>query len=229
MRFHENLRVWNIILVFILTAGIMVIDPLTAQAQLKIAKLKYNGGGDWYANKTALPNLIQFCNRELGMSLEADEDMIEVGSADLFLYPYVYMTGHGNVVFSETEALNLRNYLIGGGFLHIDDNYGLDKFIRLELKKVFPELELVELPFTHPVYHQKFDFPSGLPKIHEHDGKPAQGFGLLYEGRLVVFYSFECDLGNGWEDPKIHNDPEEKRQQALRMGANIIAYCFTSY
>jgi len=200
-----------------------------SRAQLKIAKLKYNGGGDWYANKTALPNLIKFCNKELGMDLESEEDMIEVGSPDLFLYPYVYMTGHGNVIFSEADALNLRNYLIGGGFLHIDDNYGLDKFIRIELKKVFPELELVELPFNHPIYQQKFKFPSGLPKIHEHDGKPAQGFGLVYEGRLVAFYSFECDLGNGWEDSRIHNDPEEKRQQALQMGANLISFCFTSY
>jgi hypothetical protein len=199
-----------------------------AQNQLKIAKLKYNGGGDWYANKTALPNLIKFCNQELGTNLQLEEDVVEVGSRDLFLYPYVYMTGHGNVVFSEAEAANLRKYLIGGGFLHIDDNYGLDKFIRIELKKVFPELELVELPFNHPIYHQKFDFPQGLPKIHEHDGKPPQGFGLIYEGRLIAFYSYECDLGNGWEDVRIHNDPEEKRQQALRMGANLIAYCFTN-
>ncbi|HEX8059782.1 MAG TPA: DUF4159 domain-containing protein [Cyclobacteriaceae bacterium] len=198
-----------------------------AQAQLKIAKLKYNGGGDWYANKTALPNLIRFCNKELNLLLEAEEDAVEVGSQELFNYPYVYMTGHGNVVFSAEEASNLRNYLLAGGFLHIDDNYGLDKFIRIELKKVFPELELVELPFDHPIYHQKFDFPKGLPKIHEHDGKPAQGFGLIYEGRLVAFYSFECDLGNGWEDQRIHNDPVEKREQALKMGANIISYCFT--
>lgn len=200
---------------------------LFGQAQIKIAKLKYNGGGDWYANKTALPNLIKFCNQELGMTIYPEEDVVEAGSSDIFLYPYVYMTGHGNVVFSEAEAANLRKYLIGGGFLHIDDNYGLDKFIRLELKKVFPELELVEIPFDHPVYHQKFNFPKGLPKVHEHDGKPAQGFGLMYQGRLVVFYSYECDLGNGWEDQRVYNDPEEKRQQALRMGANIIAYCFT--
>lgn len=199
----------------------------TAQAQLKIAKLKYGGGGDWYANKTALPNLIKFCNEQFAMNLSAEEDAVEVGSRDLFSYPYLYMTGHGNVVFSTEEAQNLRNYLMGGGFLHIDDNYGLDKFIRIELKKVFPELELVELPFTHPIYHQKFNFPKGLPKIHEHDGKPAQGLGLLYEGRLVVYYSFECDLGNGWEDPRIHNDPEAKRQEALQMGANIISFCFT--
>jgi hypothetical protein len=200
----------------------------TGQGSLKIAKLKYNGGGDWYANKTALPNLIAFCNKELGMNLNAEEAIAEAGSPDLFDYPYLYMTGHGNVVFSNEEASNLRNYLIGGGFLHVDDNYGLDKFIRIELKKVFPELELIEVPFTHPIYHQKFNFPNGLPKIHEHDGKPAQGFGLFYEGRLVVFYSYECDLGNGWEDRRIYNDPEEKRQQALKMGANILAYCFTS-
>ena len=215
------------ILAFVLTLSIICVFGQSAQAQLKIAKLKYNGGGDWYANKTALPNLIRFCNKELNLLLEAEEDAVDVGSQELFNYPYVYMTGHGNVVFSPEEASNLRNYLIAGGFLHIDDNYGLDKFIRIELKKVFPELELIELPFDHPIYHQKFDFPKGLPKIHEHDGKPAQGFGLIYEGRLVAFYSFECDLGNGWEDQRIHNDPAEKREQALKMGANIISYCFT--
>lgn len=202
---------------------------LAGQAQVKIAKLKYNGGGDWYANKTSLPNLIAFANRELHTNLAAEEDVVEVGNSDLFLYPYIYMTGHGNVIFNDAEAANLRKYLLGGGFLHIDDNYGMDKFIRLELKKVFPELELVELPFDHPVYHQKFDFPRGLPKIHEHDGKPSQGLGLLYEGRLVVFYSYECDLGNGWEDARIHNDPEAKRLEALRMGANLLSYCLTHY
>lgn len=209
--------------------GLLLAMMLTSSAfaQVKIAKLKYNGGGDWYANKTALPNLIAFCNKELNTELAAEDEVVEVGSIDLFLYPYVYMTGHGNVVFSASEATNLRKYLLSGGFLHIDDNYGMDKFVRLEMKKVFPELDFVELPFDHPIYHQKFSFPKGLPKIHEHDGKPAQGFGLVYEGRLVAFYSFECDLGNGWEDQRIHNDPEEKRQQALRMGANLISYCFT--
>jgi hypothetical protein len=207
---------------------LLIVASANAQLPIKIAKLKYSGGGDWYANKTALPNLIQFTNRELGLNLAPEEDIVEAGSRDIFLYPYVYMTGHGNVVFSEADAANLRKYLIGGGFLHVDDNYGLDKFIRIELKKIFPELELVQLPFDHPIYHQKFKFPKGLPKIHEHDGKPAQGLGLLYNGRLVVFYSFECDLGNGWEDQRIHNDPQEKREQALRMGANILAYCFTS-
>lgn len=220
----EMRKILRFILLLIIVSG--ALQP--AVAQLKIGKLKYNGGGDWYANKTALPNLIRFCNKELNLALEGEEDAVEVGSAELFNYPYVYMTGHGNVVFSPDEAANLRNYLIAGGFLHIDDNYGLDKFIRIELKKVFPELELTELPFDHPIYHQKFDFPKGLPKIHEHDGKPAQGFGLIYEGRLVAFYSFECDLGNGWEDQRIHNDPAAKREDALRMGANIISYAFTN-
>ncbi|MCE7862386.1 MAG: DUF4159 domain-containing protein [Bacteroidetes bacterium CHB5] len=201
---------------------------LQAQPVIKIAKLKYNGGGDWYANKTALPNLVEFCNKELGTTMQIDDEVAEAGSTDIYNYPYVYMTGHGNVVFSSDEAQNLRNYLISGGFLHIDDNYGLDKFIRLELKKIFPELELTEVPYSHAIYHQKFNFPAGLPKIHEHDGKPAQGFGLFYEGRLVVFYSYECDLGNGWEDQRIHNVPAEKRQQALQMGANILSYCFTT-
>jgi len=166
----------NLVAFIYLLAGLVT---TTCNAQLKIAKLKYNGGGDWYANKTALPNLIRFCNQELGTTLQEEEDVVEVSSPALFDYPYIYMTGHGNVVFSSDEATNLRNYLIAGGFLHVDDNYGLDKFFRLELKKVFPELELVEVPFTHPIYHQKFDFPKGLPKIHEHDGKPAQGFGLF--------------------------------------------------
>lgn len=198
-----------------------------AQSPLQIAKLQYQGGGDWYANKTALPNLIAFCNNNLSTNISPEEAIIEVGSEFLFTYPYVYMTGHGNVVFSESEAENLRNYLIGGGFLHIDDNYGLDKFIRLEMKKVFPELDFIELPFNHPIYHQTYNFENGLPKIHEHDGKPAQGFGLIYEGRLICFYTYECDLGNGWEDQQIYNDPEELRQKALQMGANIISFCFT--
>ncbi len=210
----------------ILFLALLIVTASQGQ-NLKLAKVKYNGGGDWYANKTALPNLIEFCNRNLNMSLAAEEDVVEIGSSDVFLYPYLYMTGHGNIVFSSQEAENLRKYLLAGGFLHIDDNYGLDQFIRLEMKKVFPNLEFVELPFDHPIYHQKYDFDAGLPKIHEHDGKPAQGFGLIHEGRLVCFYSFESDLGNGWEDQSIYNDPEEVRQKALKMGANIISYAFT--
>lgn len=194
---------------------------------VKLAKLKYEGGGDWYANKTALPNLIAYCNENIDTNLAPEEEVVEINSPELFFYPYVYMTGHGNIVFSDADAENLRKYLVSGGFLHIDDNYGLDQFIRLEMKKVFPELEFVELPFNHPIYHQKFDFDKGLPKIHEHDGNPSQGFGLIYEGRLVCFYSYEADLGNGWEDQRIYNDPEELRQKALQMGANIIAFAFT--
>ncbi len=197
--------------------------------QLKMAKLKYSGGGDWYANKTALPNLAKFCNENLKTSFDVQDAVVEAGSPELFEYSYVYMTGHGNVVFSGSEAENIRNYLIAGGFLHIDDNYGLDAYIRLEMKKIFPELEFVQLPFDHPIYDQKFKFEKGLPKIHEHDNKPPQGFGLIYEGKLVCFYSYESDLGNGWEDKRIHNDPEETRLKALRMGANIISFALTQY
>ena len=154
-------------------------------------------------------------------------DIVEVGNKELFAYPFVHMTGHGNVNFSYSEAQNLRKYLLSGGFLHIDDNYGMDKFVRLEMKKVFPELEFIELPFTHAIYHQKYDFNNGLPKVHEHDGKSPQGFGLIWEGRLICFYSYECDLGNGWEDQTIYNDPEETRLKALKMGSNIISYSFT--
>ncbi len=195
----------------------------------KIAKLKYNGGGDWYANKTSLPNLIRFCNQNLNMNIAPEEAVVEVGSPELFSYPFVHMTGHGNVVFSDAEAQNLRNYLTSGGFLHIDDNYGLDQYIRKEMKKVFPEYDFVELPFDHPIYSQKYTFKNGLPKIHEHDNKPPQGFGIIHKGRLVCFYSYETDLGNGWEDAEVHNDPENKRQEALQMGANILAYALTQY
>ncbi|MFQ5446367.1 MAG: DUF4159 domain-containing protein [Saprospiraceae bacterium] len=193
---------------------------------LKLALLKYSGGGDWYANPTSLTNLARFCNANLGTSFDPDYATVEVGSAEIFNYPFVHMTGHGNVVFSDAEAENLRNYLIGGGFLHIDDNYGLDKYVRVAMKKVFPQQDFIELPFEHPIYHQKFEFKAGLPKIHKHDGKPPQGFGLFWEGRLVCFYSYECDLGDGWENQEVHKDPEEKRRQALQMGANIIQYVF---
>jgi hypothetical protein len=214
-----------------ITAIILILSCsslISGQSNLKIAKLKYSGGGDWYANKTALPNLITFANKELSTQIYEEDDVVEAGSLNIFLYPFVYMTGHGNVNFSPSDAENLRKYLTGGGFLHVDDNYGMDRFFRIELKKVFPELDLVELPFDHPIYHQKFKFPKGLPKIHEHDGKPAQGLGLFYEGRLVLFYSYESDLGNGWEDRHIHNTPEEIRQLALKMGSNILSYCFTN-
>jgi len=193
----------------------------------KIGLLKYNGGGDWYANlETSLPNLIKFCNENIGTNINREQGVVEVGSPELFNYPFVHMTGHGNVIFSEQEAKNLRNYLVGGGFLHVSDNYGLDVFIRREMKKVFPELSFVELPFSHPIYHQKYDFADGPPKIHEHDGKPAQGFGLIYEGRLVCFYDYQCDLGDGWEDYEIHKDSPEIHLKALKMGADMIQYVF---
>lgn len=193
---------------------------------VKIAVMKYNGGGDWYSNPTSVPNLITFCNENLKTNIDPEPGTVEPGSPEIFNYAYVDLTGHGNVFFSEGEAANLRKYLEGGGFLQISDNYGIDQFIRREMKKVFPELDFVELPFNHPIYHQKYQFSDGLPKVHEHDGKPAQGFGLIYKGRLVCFYNYECDLGDGWEDRSVHNDPEEVRQKALQMGANIISYVF---
>jgi hypothetical protein len=193
----------------------------------QIALLKYQGGGDWYANPTSLPNLISFCNSNLGTKIDLEPATVEVGSPDIFNYPFLHMTGHGNVVFNQHDAENLRAYLLSGGFLHIDDNYGMDPFIRPELKKVFPELDLKELPFSHPIYHQAYSFPKGLPKVHDHDSKAPQGFGLIYEGRLLVFYTYESDLGDGWEDAEVHKDSDETRQKALQMGANMISYVFT--
>lgn len=197
------------------------------EPSFKIALLKYNGGGDWYANlETSLPNLIKFCNENLETNIHTEQGIVEAGSPEIFNYPFVHMTGHGNWVLSNAEAENLRKYLLAGGFLHIDDNYGLDPYVRPQMKKVFPELDFVELPFSFPLYHQKYEFPNGLPKVHEHEGKAPQGFGLLFEGRLVCFYSFESDLGDGWENQEIHKNSQEARTKALRMGANLIQYVF---
>lgn len=203
----------------------LVASLVLGQGTYQLAVLKYSGGGDYYANPTALPNLIGYTNQNLGTNISKDVPYVEVGSQDLFQYPMVHMTGHGNVVFSSAEAENLRTYLLAGGFLHIDDNYGMDEFIRVELKKVFPNNQLVELPFDHPIFHQKYDF-NGLPKIHEHDGKRPQAFGIIENGRLVCLYTYETDLSDGWEDQPVHNDPPEKRTQALQMGANILMYAF---
>lgn len=193
----------------------------------QIGLLKYSGGGDWYANlETSLPNLIKYCNTNIKTNINPEQAIVEVGSTEIFNYPFIHMTGHGNVVFSNQEAENLRKYLLAGGFLHVSDNYGMDKFIRTELKKVFPELDLVELPFSHPIYHQTYNFEKGLPKVHEHDNKPPQGFGLIYKGRLVCFYDAECDLGDGWESYEVHKDSPEAHEKALKMGANIISYAF---
>lgn len=211
----------------VLLSFLLLMSPSNSEEPtLRLALLKYNGGGDWYANPTSLENLAEFCNSALGTDMNPDYATVEPSSSDLFNYPFVHITGHGNIVFSPAEAENMRNYLIGGGFLHADDNYGMDPYLRVALKKVFPELSLVELPFEHEIYHQKFKFPGGLPKIHEHDGGAPQGFGLIWEGRVVCFYSFETDLGDGWEDPEIHRDPPEIREKALQMGSNIVSYAF---
>ena len=206
-------------------ALILTISFLSANAQ-DVAILKYNGGGDWYSNPTAIPNLVAFANTNIKTNISKNPQSVAVGSEDIFNYPMLFMTGHGNVFFSDEDAENLRNYLISGGFLHISDNYGLDKFIRKELKKVFPKALFQEIPSNHPIYNQTFKFPNGIPKIHEHDKKPAQGFGLFFEGRLVVFYDYETDLSDGWEDEIIHNNPKSVREKALKMGANIIEYAF---
>ena len=207
--------------------ALMLLCGLSATAQqTQIALVRYNGGGDWYANPTSLTNLIAFCNADQQMNLNPEYATVDVGSSEIFNYPFLHITGHGNIVFTAQEAQNLRNYLTGGGFLHIDDNYGLREFVVPQMKKVFPELDFVELPFSHPIYHQRYDFPNGLPKIHEHDNLPPKGYGLVYEGRVVCFFSWECDLGDGWEDQDVHNDSQETRIKALRMGSNLIRYAF---
>lgn len=193
---------------------------------VKIALLKYNGGGDWYANPTSLPNLITFCNQNINTNIYPEPSTIEVGSPEIFNFPFVHMTGHGNIIFSKGDVINLRAYLEGGGFLHCDDNYGLDEYFRREMKKVFPDKEFVELPPSHPIFHQKYGFNEGLPKIHEHDNLRPQAFGIFIDDRLVCLYTYECDLGDGWEDIEVHQDPQELRLKALKMGANIISYVF---
>lgn len=192
----------------------------------EIAVLKYKGGGDWYANPTSLPNLISYCNSNLNTKINPKPQTVEPDSPDIYQFPFIHMTGHGNVFFSENDIENLRNYLFSGGFLHIDDNYGMEPYLVKELKKVFPNKELVELPRTHPIFSSAFKFPEGLPKIHEHDGERPQAFGIFEKDRLILLFTYESDLGNGWEDEAVHNDPLEVREKALRMGANIIKYVF---
>jgi len=211
----------------LLNICLLLITTSFTTPSYQIALLKYSGGGDWYVNTTSLPNLVRFSNQNLKTAISEDITTIDAGNPEIVNYPFVHMTGHGNVLFSDQEAQNLRKYLMAGGFLHIDDNYGLDKYVRPQMKKVFPELDFIELPFSHPIYHQKYDFPRGLPKVHEHDNKAPQGFGLIYENRLVCFYTYECDLGDGWEDQAVHGDSEPIRLKALQMGANILSYIFT--
>ena len=194
----------------------------------EIALVKYSGGGDWYANPTSLPNLIKYCNSNINTKIKPKPATVEPNSPDLFSYPFIHITGHGNVVFSDADINNLRNYGISGGFLHIDDNYGMDQYIRKEITKIFPNNALVEIPSNHQIFQKPYLFSSGLPKIHEHDGKRPQAFGVFVENRLVLLYTFECDLGDGWEDPEVNNDPIEVREKALKMGANIINYIFNN-
>lgn len=217
-------RVWIILLGLFMLPGLL----RAQETKLKIALLKYKGGGDWYANPTSLPNLMRFCNTNLKMNFAEEPVTVDPGSRDIFNYPFVHMTGHGNVAFTPVEVQNLREYLLSGGFLHVDDNYGLDKAFRREIKKVFPDDELVELPWDHPVFAQKYKFKEGLPKVHEHDDKRPQAFGIVKEGRLVVLFTYESDLGDGWEDTDVHKDPEEKHIDALKMGANIVSYVFSN-
>lgn len=194
----------------------------------EIALVKYSGGGDWYANPTSLPNLIKYCNANINTTINTKVATVQPGSPDLFSYPFIHMTGHGNVVFSDAEVSNLNKYMTSGGFLHIDDNYGMDQYIRKEIKKIFPNNPLIEIPANHIIFQKPYLFSSGLPKIHEHEGKRPQAFGIFVENRLVLLYTFECDLGDGWEDPEVHNDPVAIREKALKMGANIISYIFNN-
>ena len=206
---------------------LLLIPLLFGQYDFTIARLKYGGGGDWYGDPSSLPNLLAAINDRTTIRAAPREATVEITDPELFNYPYLYMTGHGNVRFTDEEVTILRNYFAAGGFLHADDNYGMDSSFRREMKKVFPDSPLTELPFDHPIYNSFYNFTDGLPKIHEHDGKPPQGLGILYDNRLIIFYTYECDLGDGWEDPDVHNDPPEKREAALRMGINIVVYSLT--
>jgi hypothetical protein len=207
--------------------AVMVMALLLGQYDFTIARLEYEGGGDWYSNPSSLPNLLRALNERTTIRAPQREEMVEITDPKLFDYPYLYLNGHGNIRFTDEEIKILKDYFAAGGFLHADDNYGMDSSFRREMKRVFPSFVLVELPLDHPIYRAFYEFPKGLPKIHEHDNKPSQGFGIFYENRLAVFYTYECDLGDGWEDPDVHQDPPEKREAAIRMGINIIVYSLT--
>ena len=205
---------------------LLIISVGNISSAQELAVLKYKGGGDWYSNPTAVSNLIKFCNANINTTMNLKPEVVEPNSTDIFQYPLLHMTGHGNVFFSDDDVENLRNYLISGGFLHIDDNYGMQPYVTKELEKLFPNNELIELPTNHPIFNQTFNFPNGLPKIHEHDGLPPKALGVFHEGRLVLLFTLQSDLGDGWEDPEVHNDPQDVREKALKMGANIIKYAF---
>ena len=193
----------------------------------QIAVLKYKGGGDWYSNPTSLPNLVKFCNKSIMTDIDVNVAIVDAGSPEIFNYPFVHMTGHGNVFFDDNEIDNIRNYLLAGGFLHIDDNYGLKDLAMSQTQKVFPELQWSELPYSHLLFQKPYAFPDGLPKVHEHDNKAPQAFALIYDGRIICLLTYECDLGDGWEDQRVHGDSDEIRLKALKMGANIISYVFS--
>lgn len=218
-------RIYNSFRLIVVLA--FLLNSLLLEAQ-QIAVLKYKGGGDWYSNPTALPNLAKFCNTNINTAINLKIEVVEPNSIDIFQYPFVHMTGHGNVFFNEDDIENLRNYLISGGFLHIDDNYGMAPYVLKEIEKLFPNNQLIEVPVNHPIYNQTFSFPNGLPKIHEHEGLPPKAMGIFHQDRLVLLFTTESDLGDGWEDPEVHNDPAEVREKALKMGANLIQYVFSN-
>lgn len=218
-------------ILIILLFGIGISNAGLAQetGNFEIARIKYRGGGDWYNDPSALSNLIQFTREAVSIPISPKYKDVAIGSSDIFSYPFAFLTGHGNIAINDSEAANLRKYLENGGFLYIDDDYGLDTYARAMMKKVFPEEEFIEIPFGHPIYHQLYEFPDGLPKIHEHDNKPPQGFGIFRKGKMVVFYTYESNLGDGWTDAEVHGDPAEIREQSLRMGANLLIYALTNF
>ncbi len=216
-----------LLLILFCPAGTADSQGLRVSSALKIARVKYAGGGDWYNDPSEEVNLLLFVHQQTGMDVDARYEYVDLGDDRLFTYPFLFLTGHGNIAFSDNEVRRLRTYLENGGFLYADDDYGMDRAFRREIKKVLPQQELVELPFQHPLYHVLFQFPSGPPKTHEHNGKPPQGFGLFHNGRLVVYYTYESNPSDGWADPDVHKDPEAKRQEALRFGTNLVLYAMT--
>jgi hypothetical protein len=227
MKYMQSIRTACLAVPCLALLLVAALAPPAAPEEFNIARLKYRGGGDWYSDPTSMPNLLARVRRDLGLEAARDEVKLDIMNQSLFNYPFAYMTGHGKVKFSEEEAARLRLYLTSGGFLWADDNYGMDEYFRKEIRKVFPDVELVEVPFSHEIYHVVYDFPDGLPKIHEHHGGPPHGYGIVYEGRLVVFYSYNTDIGDGLEDAGVHDDPPEKREAATRMAVNIVAYALT--
>jgi hypothetical protein len=211
--------------IFLMVFMFLAINTFAQKTQ--VAVLKYKGGGDWYSNPTSLPNLVKYCNQNLNTDIDANVAVVDAGSLDIFNYPFVHMTGHGNVFFDDNDVKNLRSYLLAGGFIHIDDNYGMKDYVMSQMQKAFPELQWVELPYSHEIFKKPYHFPEGLPKIHEHDNKPPQAFAMIYEGRMICLLTYECDLGDGWEDQRVHYDSDEARLKALKMGANIIRYAFS--